>query len=187
MGRWRGGGELHLPSATPLPTRCATLFNTATPAYSSIVAERSTTYGERCGGGYGWCAGGVIYRNGSAAARKERKPLSRRALLRRFRLWRMRSHQPPPGVGAEAWAASRSSTRMATARVSAIGADTTGDTLLTFNIPVLTPKAVGDRIRIFANGIFAASTDSKTARIRYDQPQRDPGPRAGNAAGTTVY
>jgi hypothetical protein len=46
------------------------------------------------------------------------------------------------------------------------GADTTEDTLLTYNIPAATLKAVGDRIRIIVNGACAGSTDSKTARLR---------------------
>jgi hypothetical protein len=46
------------------------------------------------------------------------------------------------------------------------GADTTEDTLLTYNIPAGTLKANGDRLRIFVNGFFAASTDAKSARLR---------------------
>ena len=45
------------------------------------------------------------------------------------------------------------------------GADTSEDTLFTYNIPAGTLNAAGDRIRIYAGGTFAGSTDTKTARV----------------------
>lgn len=67
------------------------------------------------------------------------------------------------------------------------GADTTEDTLLTFNIPAGTLAAVGDRIRIFANGSFAASTDTKTARIRLTGTGSALQGISGVAAGNTAW
>jgi hypothetical protein len=46
------------------------------------------------------------------------------------------------------------------------GADSTEDTLLTFNIPAGTLKGVGDRLKIFASGTCPATTDNKVARVR---------------------
>ena len=69
------------------------------------------------------------------------------------------------------------------------GADTTEDTLVTFNIPAATLKAVGDRIRIYANGGFTSSTDSKTARVRLNNTaafQAATGAAAG-MAGWSIY
>lgn len=47
------------------------------------------------------------------------------------------------------------------------GADLTADTLQTFTIPANTLKNVGDIIHVVAGGIFAASTDTKTAAIKF--------------------
>jgi len=47
------------------------------------------------------------------------------------------------------------------------GADTTQDVLQTFNVPANQLLNVGDRLIIRAAGTFAASTDSKTAAIRW--------------------
>jgi hypothetical protein len=47
------------------------------------------------------------------------------------------------------------------------GADTTEDTLQTYTIPASTLKSTGDRIHVVAGGLFAASTDTKSARLRW--------------------
>lgn len=46
------------------------------------------------------------------------------------------------------------------------GADTTEDTLQSFTIPANTLVNVGDTLRIIAGGVFAASTDNKTVRVK---------------------
>jgi hypothetical protein len=48
------------------------------------------------------------------------------------------------------------------------GADTTEDTLQTYVVPANTLVNVGDRIIIEAAGTFAASTDNKTMRVRFN-------------------
>lgn len=46
------------------------------------------------------------------------------------------------------------------------GADTTEDTLQSFTLPAGLLANVGDSVRIFAGGTFAASTDTKRVRLK---------------------
>lgn len=51
--------------------------------------------------------------------------------------------------------------------ISANGADTTEDTLKTFDIPAGLLANVGDRLHIVAGGVLGATTDSKSVRVRF--------------------
>lgn len=55
------------------------------------------------------------------------------------------------------------------------GADTTEDTLQTFSVPGNTLLATGDKLHIVAGGTFAATTDTKTVRLKF-----------GGIGGTTI-
>jgi hypothetical protein len=61
------------------------------------------------------------------------------------------------------------------------GADTTEDTLQTFVVPAGKLAAVGDRLVIELSGTMAASTDSRTSRVRLNG-----GSNIGGITGTTV-
>lgn len=70
------------------------------------------------------------------------------------------------------------------------GADTTEDTLQTFVVPAGQLANVGDRLIITVGGTFAASTDTKTARVRFNGVILGsiPGIAAGQTGWTgTVY
>lgn len=68
------------------------------------------------------------------------------------------------------------------------GADTTEDLLQSFTIPANTLGAVGDTIHVVAGGSFAASTDSKTANIRFGGISGNLlGTCTGSAAGTVSW
>lgn len=65
------------------------------------------------------------------------------------------------------------------------GADTTEDALQTFTLPANTISATGDVIEIEAAGTFAASTDTKTMRVKFGAITFTN--LVGNTAGNTTW
>ena len=68
------------------------------------------------------------------------------------------------------------------------GADLTEDIIKTFSVPGNTLLNIGDKLHIVAAGAFAASTDAKTARIRFGGISGTIlNAASGNAAGQTSW
>lgn len=66
------------------------------------------------------------------------------------------------------------------------GADLTEDTLQTFQVPAGQLANVGDRLHIVAGGTFGATTDSKTARVKFGSSSAI-GAITGSTAGQTTW